>query len=148
MNRFLMLVGVAAVAGAMYAAAASGSQQSVGVTAQQFAALKRQVATLSRKVNTAQKDVNAVAFAYAHCSLHSKIGIDLRGDPSGGYGYAFSPDGINSSFTTGLDLDTSGSPTYVITPFNNADSGCRSLVGIAARHNTGSALAQQFARQH
>lgn len=145
MNRFLMLLGVAAIAGMMYVAAASGSQQSRGVTVQQFAALKRQVAALSKKVNTAQNDVNSVAAVYVHCSLHSQIGIDQHGGST--FGYSYSPDGISSGFATALDLDTSGTPTYVITPFNSTDAGCRSLIGTALRRNTASALAQKFARK-
>src|SRR5215467_12469321 len=140
MKRFLMLVGVAAVAGAVYAAAASGSQQSTGPTAKQFKALKSQVAALTKKVKTNQQHLDALAFAYVHCSLHSEIGVDRRGATS--FGYSFSPDGINSSFTTALDLDTSGTPTYSITPFNAADSGCRSLIGLALRHNPDSVLAK------
>ena len=146
MRKLLLLVAVAAVAGAMYVAAASGSQQAAGVTASQFNALKKQVATLSKKVKTAQNDINAVAFAYAHCSLHSQIGIDQRGGAA--FGYSYSPDGINSSFTTALDLNTSGTPTYVITPFNSTDAGCESLVGAADLHrNTSSAFAQRFAQK-
>ena len=68
MKRFLMLVGVAVVAAAMYVAASPASQQA-GPTAKQFAALKKQVAALSKKVKSTQTDVDTLAFAYVHCSL-------------------------------------------------------------------------------
>jgi hypothetical protein len=140
MKRLLMLVGVAAVSGAMYVAAASGGQQSAGPTAQQFSALKKQVAALAKKEKTTNQHVNELLFVYVHCSLHSEIGVDQRGDSS--FGYSYSPDGVSSGFTTALDLATSGTPTYVITPYNAADSGCQQLVGLALRHNPGSVLAQ------
>ena len=44
MKRFLMFVGVAVVAAAMYVAASPASQQASGPTAKQFKALKAQVA--------------------------------------------------------------------------------------------------------
>ena len=43
MKRFLMLVGVAVVAAAMYVAASPASQQSKGPTEKQFLALKKTV---------------------------------------------------------------------------------------------------------
>jgi hypothetical protein len=55
-----MLVGVAAVAGAMYVAAAPGSRQATGPTAKQFAALKRQVATLTSRLTALKKDETQV----------------------------------------------------------------------------------------
>jgi hypothetical protein len=63
MKRFLMLVGVAAVAGAMYVAAAPGSRQASPPTARQFAALKKQVASLSTKLKALTKDEKAVKTA-------------------------------------------------------------------------------------
>jgi hypothetical protein len=45
MKRLLMLVSVAVVAGTMYVAASSASQQATGPTAKQFNALKKQVAS-------------------------------------------------------------------------------------------------------
>jgi hypothetical protein len=55
MKRFLMLVGVAAVAGAMYVAASPASQQSRGPTLAQFNALKKQVASLSKSEKALKK---------------------------------------------------------------------------------------------
>jgi len=135
MRQFLMLVGVAAVAGAMYVAAASGSQQSTGPTAKQFKALKAQVATLSKKVKTTQGDLNALAFAYIHCSLPSEVGVaqfNLGG---------------TETHPTALDLAGANPPAYELTPFNSSDSACQSLVGLAALpHQAAGALTQKFAR--
>jgi hypothetical protein len=78
MRQFLMLLGVAAVAGAMYVAAASGSQRSAGPTAKQFKALKTQVAALSKRLKTTQNNLDGLAFAYVHCSLPSGIDINQR----------------------------------------------------------------------
>jgi len=150
----LALVGVAAVAGAMYAASASGSPQSAGSTAKQIAALKKQVAALSKKVATAQNDVNAVAVVYAHCSLHSEIGITQRGDqnmsPTWGYSFTYTAGGP-SSFARGLDLTplpVVGPVSYALTPYNAADPACQALVGKALRHNNaGSVFAQKFAQK-
>ena len=72
MRRFLMLLGVAAVAGPMYVAAAAGSQrsaQSAGPTAKQFAALKKQVAALQKKVKTVQNEADGEAAVLLHCVL-------------------------------------------------------------------------------
>lgn len=135
MRQFLMLVGVAAVAGAMYVAAASGSQQSTGPTAKQFKALKAQVATLSKKLKTTQNDLDSLAFAYVHCSLPSELGVAQ-----------FNLGGTETHSTA---LDLAGSPTYELTPFNSADSGCQGLVGAAAlRHHAARAIAQNFAQKH
>ena len=59
MRRFLMLVGVAVVAGVMYVAAAPGSRQATGPTAKQFAALKKQVAKLQKQVKAVDKEAIA-----------------------------------------------------------------------------------------
>lgn len=137
MKRFLMLVGVAAVAGAMYVAAASGSQQSSGPTAKQFKALKTQVAALSKKLKSTQTDLNTLAFAYVHCSLPSMITVDQRSGYQNGAGT-----------TTALDVGNIN-PAYFLTTFNNSDSGCQSLVGAAPlRHQAARAVAQQFAQKH
>jgi hypothetical protein len=137
MKRFLMFVGVAAVAGAMYVAAASGSQQSSGPTAKQFKALKTQVAALSKKLKTTQTDLNTLAFAYVHCSLPSMLTIDQRSGYQNGAGT-----------TTALDVGNIN-PAYFLTTFNNSDSGCQSLVGAAPlRHQAARTIAQQFAQKH
>jgi hypothetical protein len=140
-----MLVAVAAAAGAMYVASASGSPLSAGPTATQFNALKKQVAVLTKKVKTAENDATTAFYAYVHCSLHSTIGVSRRGDAvNAQYGYSFTPwAGGQSTFGAALDLDTSGSPMYTLTPFNTLDANCMQLVNAAPlRHHAGSLLAQ------
>jgi len=147
MRRFLMLVGVAAVAGAMYVAAASGSQQSAGPTAKQFKALKAQVAGLSRKLKTTQTALNTVAFAYVHCSLPVERGIVQKGDSVNGY--SFTPPGGSPGFTTALDVVTPRTGDFDITQFNSSDAGCQSLVGSAPlRHRAARTITQSFAQTH
>ena len=144
MRRFLMLMGVAAVAGAMYVAAASGSQQSSGPTAKQFKALKTQVAALSKKLKTTQTNLNTLAFAYVHCSLPVERGVVQKGDSVNGY--SFTPPGGSPGFTTALDLASPGQGDFDITQYNSADAGCQSLVGAAPlRHNAARSIAQKFA---
>ena len=96
MKRFLMLVGVAVVAAAMYVAASPASQQS-GPTAKQFRALKAQVASLSKTVKTLKKKVN-------DC-VQVAIPINQFGDnttaQTEGYDYTQPP---NTFFTTALDV--------------------------------------------
>jgi outer membrane murein-binding lipoprotein Lpp len=137
MKRFLMLVAVAAVAGAMYVAASPASQQSSGPTAKQFKALKAQVAALSKKLKTTENNLDSLAVAYVHCSLPSEIGV------------AQFTVGVAPQHTTALDLAASGQ-TYELTPYDFTDSGCQSLIGAAAgakRPLTAAGLTRKFAQK-
>ena len=58
MKRFMMLVGVAVVAAAMYVAASPASQQAGRPSAKQFAALKKQVASLSKTLKPVKAEAN------------------------------------------------------------------------------------------
>jgi hypothetical protein len=137
-NRFLMLVGVAVVAAAMYVAASSAGQVSKGVSVAKFNALSKKVAALTKRVKTDEGDLNTLAFAYVHCSLPSALDISQRS------GYQF-----GSGTTTALDLGTAGTSPFVVTPFNTSDSGCVSLIGAAAaRHRTTSVITQAFGEKH
>ena len=70
MKRFLMLVGVAVVAAAMYVAASPASQQSRGPTLKQFNALKKQVATLNKKLKAVTTEADAAVWIIGACYLH------------------------------------------------------------------------------
>jgi hypothetical protein len=146
MQRFLMLVGVAVVAAAMYVAASSAGQASKGVSVAKFNALSRKVARLTKTVNFDGNLLNGLANTYAHCSLSYAIGVSQRGDLShaGGFGYQYIPQGSTTPIsTTALDLDTSGNPEFLITPFDATDAACMKLLGPnAARRNFGKLLAQ------
>src|SRR5947209_14272435 len=110
MSRFLITLAAVVVAGAMYVAAAPGSQQA-GPTAGQFKALKKEVAKLQKQVNNANDNVMALAFVMGHCMLSATLGVAQKGDPSNAptYGYAFTPNGGSPGLTTALDL--SNTPT-------------------------------------
>jgi hypothetical protein len=133
MKRFLMLVGVAVVAAAMYVAAGTASQQS-GVSPKAFKALQKQVATLSKTLKTVKAEAaDADGFIQA-CLVSSNSGvlpINDFGDPGGTFGYQFlQSDGVTKIDTTALDVDLS-------TPFQGVylqgvDPAC---VSAAARHN-------------
>lgn len=151
MGRFLTLVGVAVVAAAMYVAASSASQASKGVSVAKFNALNKKVTALTKTVKFQGNILNGLANAYLHCSLSYGMGVTQRGDLShtGGFGYQYIPQGSTTPVsTTALDLDTSGSPEFLLTPFNATDPACMKLIGAApARHNSGKLLAQ-FAQGH
>jgi len=107
MTRLLMLLGVAAVAGAMYVATASGSQQSAGVTAKQFKALKQQVATLKATVKVLKNAVIADTGVLVACDAHA-VPINQFGDAeNGAYGYHYlQPDGTTEIVTSALDISS------------------------------------------
>jgi hypothetical protein len=119
MKRFLMLVGVAAVAGAMYVAAAPGSRQATGPTAQQFATLKREVTSLSKKLSVLTKDeknvkalaVNAGGFI-ADCFLKAGVApVTQFGDVNGTFGFSYTAVASGPATTrTALDLDAGATP--------------------------------------
>ena len=109
MTRLLMLLGVAAVAGAMYVATASGSQQSAGptVTVKQFKALKKQVATLKATVKVLKTAVIADTGVLVACDAHA-VPIGQFGDAqNGAYGYHYlQPDGTTEIVTSALDISS------------------------------------------
>jgi hypothetical protein len=141
MKRFLMLVGVAAVAAAMYVAASPASQQSRGPTAKQFKALKAQVASLNKTVKGLKKVVS-------DC-VQVAIPINQFGDPDGSvsgtaqgfdYGKGTFPgtppdDGF---FTTGLDVSAptdAGAVWFVGAKGTAIGSSCATDLGESAlRH--------------
>jgi len=120
MKRFLMLVGVAAVAGAMYVAAAPGSRQASPPTARQFAALKRQVASLSTKLKALTKDEKAVKQAaiaaveyIGGCFLDSTGNIEnlqVADVGNASTGFLFGAAGSPGNPRSALDVNTPGLP--------------------------------------
>lgn len=131
MKRFLMLIGVALVAGAMYVAAAPGGLRATGPSAKQFAALKKQVATLSKLTKRLNSDVIGTNVLIIHCLMHQLVGVSQKGDPAGTFGYSFTPSaGAAAGSTTALDLAPTASATYLVAAFN-PDQACQALVGQA-----------------
>jgi hypothetical protein len=99
MKRFLMLVGVAVVAAAMYVAASPASQQAKGPTLKQFNALKKQVAAQGKTLKVLKKVV-------ADC-VQIAIPIDQFGDNTAAQteGYMYNqPSGAGQFLTTALDV--------------------------------------------
>ena len=115
MKRFMMLVGVAVVAAAMYVAASPASQRSRGPSAKQFAALKKQVASLTKSEKSLKKEADAAAGFLANCLLSTntgvvpvdRFGVDTATTPTFGYLYKASAS-ATQSFRPALDLDPTG----------------------------------------
>ena len=115
MNRFLMLVGVAVVAAAMYVAASPASHQATGVTTRQFNALKKQVASLSKKLKTTKSEADAAVSFIGGCFITNNAGVwgvSEFGDPNGvSEGYQYQPPAPASpDLTTALDFDGTSTP--------------------------------------
>ena len=114
MKRFLMLVGVAVVAAAMYVAASPAGQRSAGPTAKQFKALKAQVASLSKKLKATKSESDAAVAFIGGCLVSSNagvVGVSQFGNPSAtpAFGYHYT-DGTTESLTSALDADGSATP--------------------------------------
>ena len=106
MKRFLLVLALAAVAGATYVATAPGSQ-TAGPTAAQFRALKREVGLLKERLGHVGRVV--------HDCMASSAPITRRGDwqteagPT--FGYTYSDPSINSGTPfpqTALDIARDG----------------------------------------
>jgi len=144
MKRFLMLVAVAAVAGAMYVAAAPGGQQATAPTAKQFTALKRQVASLSKSVKALKKDegnvkklaLNEGALLVACVAV--AVPVDQFGDSTNQtQGYRYAPTGNTNPPTDVLTtaLDAADPTDTGAVWFVGGDSSCgTALSGSALRH--------------
>ena len=118
MKRFLLLVGVAAVAAAMYVAASPASQQSRFATEKQFLALQKKVAILNKNLKNTTGVANAALGIIADCyftvgaSTANANGLGVRQFGNGTAGFLF---GSSSASTprSALDVD-SASPTYYL----------------------------------
>lgn len=138
MKRFLMLVGVAAVAAAMYVAASPASQQSRGPTAKQFNALKKQVASLSKAEKALKKLAVAEAAVLTACDQLA-VPIDQFGDPTAtapeGYKYTLPSANPPDVLTTGLDVtDPTQDPGALF--ITGGDSTCGTLLNSSTlRHD-------------
>jgi hypothetical protein len=110
MKRFLMLVGVAAVAGAMYVAASPASQQSKFASEKQVVALQKKVATLTKSLKATKTEADAIAGFLTTC-LKSALPVSEFGDAQGGtFGYSYTDNGTDYFNTSALDTDASSTP--------------------------------------
>lgn len=115
MKRFLMFVGVAVVAGAMYVAASPASQQAKAPTAKQFKALKKQVATLSKTLKTVKTEANVALGIIANCYVtvsgnsapFNVLPVSQFGTTASGFLFG-PPGGAGSTARTALDVAPTG----------------------------------------
>ena len=117
MKRFLMLVGVAVVAAAMYVAASPASQQAKAPTAKQFNALKKQVGSLSKSLKALKADETkvkanaAAAVGFIETCFVNVAPINQFGTTSDGFLFGTS---VTNAPRTALDIDTSTTPGALI----------------------------------
>jgi len=111
MKRFLMLIGVAVVAAAMYVAASPASQRSSGPTLKQFNALKKQVTALNKTLKTVKSEAAAAVGIIGSCYLQDlgngsskflTMMVSQKGGSSNGYMFGTQFD--NATPTTALDI--------------------------------------------
>jgi|SRR5579884_294896 len=127
MRRFLMVLAVVVVAGAVYVAASPGAQHA-GPTAKQFAALKKQVTKLQKQVKTAQNDALNVGAFVLECLANSPVGVDSSGTSTDGYEFG-APGMLASETTSALTLapSTESSPPYRVLVLNASEPVCLSI---------------------
>ena len=150
MKRFLMLVGVAAVAAAMYVAASPASQQASGPTLKQFNTLKKQVATLSKKLKAVKSEADASVTIIGACYLkdngNGTVGfLDMPVSQFGNstQGFLFGTSGTNAP-TTALDEVTSSPQAYL----QEVDPTCASTSFLRHRAiRSGSSRVQRWAER-
>ena len=144
MKRFLMLVGVAVVAAAMYVAASPASQQSKTPTEKQFLALQKKVTTLSKSLKTVKSEANAAVGFIATCLVSTGAGVagvsqfgDVAHTPAT-FGYHYN-DGTSESYRTALDADSSTTPGAWL---QAVDPSCVSTSGVrhGSQHGNGRLL--------
>lgn len=135
MKRFLAVLAFAAVAGAMYVAAAPGGR-ATSPTPKQYKALKKQVNVLSKQLAALKKDeagVKSLALAEAGAIIDciaKEVPINEFGDAQGKtYGYAYTDSSQTPGFSTALDLTSSSDPNATWIP--TSDSTCVSEVNAA-----------------
>jgi len=140
MNRFLMLVGVAVVAAAMYVAASPASQQSKGPTEKQFLALKKTVTAQGKKLKVLN-ELAAIEVSVIEDCIQNAVPIDQFGNPnpsSGpaeGYHYQLPVNNAPTEIiTTGLDVTDPTQDTGALF-ITGGDGTCGTLVnGSGLRH--------------
>jgi hypothetical protein len=151
MKRFLMLVGVAAVAAAMYVAASPASQQSRGPSLKQFNALKKQVATLNKKLKTVTSEADAAVGIIGTCYLHQNsdgtVGFNFMPVSQFGnstQGFLFGTTATPTSTRSALDINAASPQAYL----QEMDPQCATVAGL--RHGvmrSGSGRVQHLAER-
>lgn len=134
MKRFLMLVGVAVVAAAMYVAASPASQRSSSPTEKQFLALQKKVTALTKSLKTVKSEANAAVGFIATCLVSqnagalpvSDFGDTVNATPTFGYQFTASQGGPVVA-TTALDIDGGAAPQGFL---QIVDSSCVQANGL------------------
>ncbi len=129
MKRFLMLVGVAAVAAAMYVAASPASQQSKFATEKQFLALQKKVTSQGKTIKQL-KQLAVLEGTFIVDCVKVAVPIDQFGDGSTaqteGYNYS-QPAGVGNFLTTALDVTDPAQDTGALF-ITGGDASCGTLV--------------------
>ncbi len=138
MQRFLIFVGVAVVAAAMYVAASPASQQAKAPSAKQFSALKKQVAALKKDETAVKKLSIALAQIVGGCYLDSNgnlvvLPVSQFGTASSGFVFGAPNTTTGQTARSALDVNAS-SPTEDLQEVNPS---CLSSSGL--KHGTGRA---------
>lgn len=143
MKRFLTLLAVAAITGAMYVAAAPGGLRSAGPTAKQFKALKASVTKLQKQVKTLKTEAGAALAIEELCIMHAPVGVSQLGTSSSGYLFGppqTTPTASTASATSALNLAPS-SPQYRLFALNTSQADCVTLANTASTHAATRAVA-------
>jgi hypothetical protein len=140
MSRFLALLAVAAVAGAMYVAAAPGGLRSAGPSRAQFKALKLRVTKLEKSVGQVKKLSVAEALVLADCLMYHAQAVDDYGDGANKtYGYSYTDPQQNGGqpyLTTALDVAPSTETTSQFY-FLGVNPACVSSINTSAASSAG-----------
>lgn len=143
MKRFLTLLAVAAIAGAMYVAAAPGGLRSAGPTAKQFKALKASVTKLQKQVKTLKTEAGAALAIEELCIMHAPVGVSQVGTSSSGYLFGApqtASTSVTASATSALNLAPS-SPQDRLLALNTSQADCVTLANTASTHAAARAVA-------
>jgi hypothetical protein len=143
MSRFLTLLAVAAIAGAMYVAAAPGGLRSTGPSARQFKALKASVTKLQKQVKTLKTEAEASLAIEELCIMHAPVGVDQVGTSTDGYLFGAPPGTATATATSALNLapSTEVSPQHRIFALNTSQADCVQLANSASTPAAARAMA-------
>jgi len=135
MNRLLTLLAIAAVAGAMYVAAAPGGLRSVPTPAQ-FTALTKKVTKLQKQVKNLSKEADAAIGVEVLCIMHKPVGVDQVGNATAGYLFGppqTAPDAVTAAASSALNLapSTESSPQHRVLELNTSQSVCVKIANSA-----------------
>jgi hypothetical protein len=136
MQRFLIFVGVAVVAAAMYVAASPASQQAKGPSAKQFKALQKQVAALKKDETSVKKLTVALAEIVGGCYLDSSsnlLTLPVSDFGTATSGFVFGPPNSTAGQIARSALDVN--PSSPSENLQEVNTTCLSSSGL--KHGTG-----------